>query len=542
MDWQTLEEALRTPSRATKQDVSRETALREHFGDEEFAYLRKLADRAARYRAHPKLGTVIVVNGIMGADLTVDDGDDQDLVWLSYGRLILGRVGDLKLAPDGGKEADPALAVTASGLNEDAYARLVLWLRAQWQVEPFPFDWRKDIDAASHALAAMIRTKFPDKPVHLVAHSMGGLVCRNFVRLHPAVWNAMRDASGNGGRLIMLGTPNYGSFAIPQAITGEDPLVRLLAAVDLTHDRNEILEILNTFVGSYQMLPSPSKLTGPLQALYQRATWDRFPVSEPHLKRALAFHQDLDAPGAIDPDRMAYIAGANQETLTDLKILGPGQFDYVTTYDGDGRVPHALGLLKGVPAYYVEESHGDLPGNEDVLKAVEDLLQRGSTSQLPDQPPVRRAVSRAYSRWRAQIEDETVARQLRTIARQANQHNATPAEIRFAERTIIQTVMGMDRGKRTLRKPDGAPARMPPDETIPLTLRIVLGDITRVQAPTVVVGHYKGMLPVENRAEGQLDRALRGWISKATLHGMVGSDLGELFFIPAPKEIGRAHV
>lgn len=534
LDGETLEHLLRTPSRGMKQDVSRETALREHFGEEEFAYLRKLADRAARFRGQPKFGTVVVVNGIMGADLTVDDGDDQDLVWLSYGRLILGRVGQLRLAADGAAEADASLKVSATGLNEDAYARLLLWLRAHWRVEAFPYDWRKDIDTASHALAGLIKSKFADQPVNLVAHSMGGLVCRNFIRLHPGIWKAMRDAEGNGGRLIMLGTPNYGSFAITKAMTGEDTLVRLLAAVDLTHDQNEIIEILNTFVGSYQLLPAPHKLPGSLQALYQRATWDRFPLSEQHLKRAMAFHQDLETPVTIDPDRMTYIAGANQETLKDLKILGPGKFDYATTLDGDGRVPHDLGLLKGVPTYYVEESHGDLPGNEDVMTAIEDLLLRGKTSQLPDHPPAPRAVNRAYTKWRTQLEEEVLAGQLRTIAKQAQQRNATPAEIRFAERTIAQAVMGMDRHKRALRKPDGS-AQMPRPETIPLAIRVILGDITRVKAPLVVVGHYKGMLPVANRAEGQLDKALNSWISQATLHGMVGSDLGELFFIPVPK-------
>jgi len=31
-----------------------------------------------------------------------------------------------------------------------------------------------------------------------------------------------------GGRLIMLGTPNYGSFAIPPVLTGTDQMIELL--------------------------------------------------------------------------------------------------------------------------------------------------------------------------------------------------------------------------------------------------------------------------------------------------------------------------
>ncbi|MGZ3316904.1 MAG: esterase/lipase family protein, partial [Isosphaeraceae bacterium] len=54
-----------------------------------------------------------------------------------------------------------------------------------------------------------------DAPVHLVAHAMGGLVCRTFIKRHPDRWKTMWDAERNGergGRLVMLGTPNHGSY------------------------------------------------------------------------------------------------------------------------------------------------------------------------------------------------------------------------------------------------------------------------------------------------------------------------------------------
>jgi alpha-beta hydrolase superfamily lysophospholipase len=51
-------------------------------------------------------------------------------------------------------------------------------------VQPFAFDWRKDIDVSSKALPDFIVDKFQDEPVHLLAHSMGGLVSRNFIRSH----------------------------------------------------------------------------------------------------------------------------------------------------------------------------------------------------------------------------------------------------------------------------------------------------------------------------------------------------------------------
>jgi hypothetical protein len=50
MDWETLEDRLQASNRGTKRAVSGERPLREYFGDEEFKYLRKLADHVKQVR------------------------------------------------------------------------------------------------------------------------------------------------------------------------------------------------------------------------------------------------------------------------------------------------------------------------------------------------------------------------------------------------------------------------------------------------------------------------------------------------------------
>ena len=65
---------------------------------------------------------------------------------------------------------------------------------------------------------------------------------------------------------------------------------------------------------------------------------------------------------------------------------------------------------------------------------------------------------------------------------------------------------------------------------VQLRIQMVRGDITLVEAPVVVVGHYKGVAPI--KAVGALDRAMGHWISQAGERGMIGGNLGELFFIP----------
>ena len=89
----------------------------------------------------------------------------------------------------------------------------------------------------------------------------------------------------------------------------------------------------------------------------------------------------------IDPDRLLYVAGYDQDTPVAVQIQAPGRFTYQITTDGDGRVPHALGLLEGVETFWVRESHGGLPKNPNVLAAVHDLLQAGATTALESSKP-----------------------------------------------------------------------------------------------------------------------------------------------------------
>jgi len=530
LGWDAFEARLQTAARSPTRAASGDRALREYFGDDEYQYLQRLAEQATLMRSRaPALGNVVLLPGIMGSSLTtLDGGGDEDLIWIHLLRLATGQIGRLQLTPDGAGEANPALQVKATDIDKRSYARAILWLRAHWNVQPFAYDWRKDIDQAAHALAAFIRDRFGEQPVHLLAHSMGGLVARNFIRLHRELWEQMRQGDqSRGGRLIMLGTPNFGSFAIPQALTGVESLVRLLAAADLQHNLSELLAILNTFVGTYQLLPAPSKLPVPVQAIYRQQTWGSFPVSQVHLERAFQFHSDLGSAETVDPQRMIYIAGSGQETVAGLTILAPGEFDYLITHDGDGRVPHALGLLKDVPTYYVEASHGDLLRSEAVLAALDELLEHGRTASLAEHAPIARVVYADGMRWRRSIGEQHLSNEVEAIARRSTQDQASPDEVRIAEETIMRAIMGQSQPPKQLTRLEESKARSQEHRRVRLRLEVVLGDITHIPAPVVVVGHYKGIPPVQ-----AVDAGLDFWISRANARGMIGAELGEVFFVP----------
>lgn len=536
MEWEDFEESLAAVPRGGKSASRIERNLEEYFGKEEYDSLQKLATHARSMRSRaPVLGNVVFLHGIMGSNLiTVEKDGDEDLVWVNLLRLAAGQMERLKLSPDGSHDDDPKFTVKPSTLDKRTYARAILWLRARWNVHPFAYDWRKDVDLSSADLAERIREKFGDEPVHLVAHSMGGLVSRNFIRLHRDLWDKMAGSDGRkGGRLIMLGTPNFGSFVIPQTLTGVENMVRLLAAADLRDSLEEILEIIDTFVGCYQMLPAPNKIPLSCQVMYRKESWGDFPVSEDHLSRAFQFHTDLERAETVDPERMVYIAGCNRETLAGLKLVAPGEFDYTITHEGDGRVPHELGLLADVPTYYIDESHGDLPRNEKVLAAVDELLESGNTSVLPDRPIISRVIRAPGAIWRRPIGEQRAGDAVRDIAVRAARKEASPGELRFAEESITRAIMGQDQpaGKE---KPSQE-GRKPPrgKRALPLHMEVVRGDVTQIRSPILVIGHYKGVAPVS--AEGAIDKAMGYWITRAGQQGMIGADLGELFFIPVTR-------
>ena len=540
MEWDEFEAQLSRSARGGKSRAVSDQALSDHFGPEKLERLQRLADRvrSARHKREPLRGNIIFIPGIMGSELAVTDDGDDDVVWVSFLKLIWGGINKLRLAKDGVQEADSTLRVRPSGLDKDSYAETILWLKAYWNVEPFAYDWRKDLDQAAEGLKSLVETKFKDQPVHLVGHSMGGLVSRNFIRLYPKVWKAMSEPKKvQGGRLIMLGTPNYGSYAIVQAMIAKDKLVKWLAAADLRHDLDEVLNVLNGFVGSYQLLPSPAKLPPSEQGLYDRVAWGGYPIVPAHLQRARKFHADLDTAATTDPERMTYIAGCNRETLTGVTINGPGLFEFGTTLKGDGRVTHALGLLPGVSTYYVDEIHGDLQKHEQVLEGIDEILRTGKTGALAIEPVAARAVRSVTSARVRAVQDREDAEQIRQIAEETKANRSSAAERRRAEELLRQAIMAQAppvsravTDSAQAKTSGGRMKKRPAEAPISLNIEVVHGDIRDIKVPAVVAGHYRGVPPV--RAVGALDQALEFWISKAVKRGMIGGGLGEVFLIP----------
>lgn len=134
-------------------------------------------------------------------------------------------------------------------LFEMFYGKLCDHLEATHEVERFAYDWRQPIEVEAKRLGErlekiLVLTEATNQPVRLLAHSMGGLVCRAMIALAPKVWE--RIMAHPSARFIMLGTPNRGSHLLVQHLIGKAGTTRTLAKLDQRHDLQDILDVAAT--------------------------------------------------------------------------------------------------------------------------------------------------------------------------------------------------------------------------------------------------------------------------------------------------------
>ena len=332
--------------------------------------------RSMQTRAGADQPIVFVLPGIMGSHLNIGDR----AVWLRYLALLRGGLGDLA-------DVD-AVKVRPVALVGDGYRELCEFLQDSHEVIPFAYDWRRSVTDAARLLAvevenALRRTR---QPVRIVAHSMGGLVVRAMIAARPDLWDRMCER--DGARLVMLGTPNRGSHDIVEALLGTAATVQQLALLDLAHDTTEIVNIVARFPGVLELLPNNGRLLRniPMATVPDQRNGSAVP-DEALLAAARQTHDSLAEHLSLFPhsDRVHYVAGTSPRTVTGVEIVH-GRVVLECTTEGDGRVTHESGRLPGVRTWYIEVAHGDLAAHEPGFRALQEVLETGTTSQSVDRP------------------------------------------------------------------------------------------------------------------------------------------------------------
>ncbi|MFD3882621.1 alpha/beta fold hydrolase [Streptomyces microflavus] len=376
-------------------------ALRRFLGTRAYTELIELAGPPPQEHLSISDGSsLIFVPGVMGSVL-VSRGI-SGVWWLDVKNRR--RIDSLALAPDGLSDVHPSFKITPAALDM-TYEGFMVAAAAHRDHDPhgFPYDWRKPLATSAdelHQAVLAISTAAPGKPVHIVAHSMGGLVARTALMRHPELWNHI-------GKVVFIGTPHYGSPAIAgylkNHLWGYDllALLGLYLSRDTFRSLTGVLSLLPAPAGTY---PSSAHRPG---ALYDHpcANFDLYDANAWHLKLppaqllqlqsrlddASQSHQNLHLwHAALDQglrDRMAIIAGAGFKTLFRLAYKKSEshhwhQMDRITRRqpesahrDGDGRVPLASATLSSVAEIrYINGEHGSLPNLPDVQRDVWNFL------------------------------------------------------------------------------------------------------------------------------------------------------------------------
>lgn len=334
-----------------------------YFGAREHAELARLARKAARTSSVPDT-RVLVVPGIMGSQLGMRRQRPlpDDILWVDPIDIELGRLSSLRLPG--------AAPVISLGAVLYSYLRVKLHLRAAGLATTlYDYDWRLGIDELGRGLADRVRADVAGA-VMIVAHSMGGLVSRAALALP-----GMEKVS----RVVLLGTPNFGSFAPVQALRGTYAVVRKIARLVRTSSAEMMAaEVFTTFPSLYHMLPVADRNGGP--NLLLPGEW---PESDPRPNPTLLGTTRAVRDSLAPPDeRFATIVGVGHETVTAV-ARRKDEFEYTITRRGDGTVPSVSAELPGALNYYAQVAHSDLTRDPVVAAAVVDLLRKGRTRRLP---------------------------------------------------------------------------------------------------------------------------------------------------------------
>jgi len=384
-------------------------------------------------REDPYRNPIIVIPGLMGSKLM--NQETGDLVWGAFGpaqvnpntatgarQLALPmqkgkRLDELsdRVAPSGALDR-VVLNVMGFPLELNAYYNILRTLgvggyrdkdwdekgvvdygEAHYTCFQFAYDWRRDIVESAKELDRLIQEKsryvqeetqkrFGIQLDHvkfdIVAHSMGGLVARYYLRYGTADLPAdgsLPELTWAGAKhvdhLVMIGTPNGGSTTtLLHLIEGDRP------AILFPHYP---AAVLGTLPSIYQLLPRNrhqpllDENKNPVADLFDPALWqknhwglaateqeevlamllpdvadpaERKRIALDHQKKALErarqFTQALDVPARPPPDlRLLLIAGDAEETAQTLQWDGEGKLAVIKTGPGDGTVLRSSALL-----------------------------------------------------------------------------------------------------------------------------------------------------------------------------------------------------
>jgi pimeloyl-ACP methyl ester carboxylesterase len=355
--------------------------------------------------AGPK--NIIFAPGVMGS--TLQSNGLGGVWWLDIVRAR-DKLDQLRLSDDGKGDIDEDAEIVPGTVDVSygPFCKALATSKYFGGSVLFPYDWRKSMHASAGALLEAILKTYNDygEQVHLVGHSMGGLIIRTALMIHgKELWPKV-------GRIVFIGTPHYGSPAIAGYLKNHLWGWEQIAILGMFLSR----ETFRSLRGVLSLLPAPAGVYPGTRSsedhlcanfdMYDAKAWKLGldAAATVRLQNILdevrKFYADLSTWHASllqnYKDRMLMIAGVGQETLFRLEFdkafWGLWQHTKKITErdscepnrDGDGAVPLASAQLEDVTTRYVKGQHGGLPNIPAVAQEVlawltEDKLRLAET-------------------------------------------------------------------------------------------------------------------------------------------------------------------
>ena len=490
--------------------------------------LRAARRGAAQGKLAAELPAVFVLPGILGSHLKAG----EKRIWLSL-RLI-GGLKRLAYLPGG---ADQVLPDGPIGM---IYDDLIEHLAATHEVIPFAFDWRRPIEEEAQRLAVAVEAALDARnesgqPVRLMAHSMGGVVARTMQLERPKTWARMM--ARDGARLVMLGTPNGGSWAPMQVLSGDDTFGNALSAFGSPLRDRQARQLMAAMPGFLQL---QAGLLDDSLGLDRAETWARIAADDLKRVQDANWWHSQARDGAMDPtyewglppqdvltraktlrqrldaqrdttlpafaDQMLLVTGHAKFTPDGFE-LGQEGFAYLNAIDGgDGRVPLTSALLPGVKTWTLDCEHGSLPDAEGAFDAFVELLVRGDTTLL--QRLARPGAARGTRAGQPGATGAAAVAHVRSRPSRGR-HLPVPAE-------SLRSVFDVPAASASAASPEA------PSGTA-LQVTVMNGNLGFVRQP-LMVGHYRSS--VLTGTERAMDRMVDGAMTASLSTGLYPDPLG----------------
>ena len=468
--------------------------------------------------ARPRVGNanerpaVFVLPGILGSHLKVDG----QRIWLSL--RFLNNLGKLKW------DQDPkALGlVRPDGPVGMTYDDLVDRLADTHDVIRFGFDWRRPLEDEARRLAdeiddALASRVVTQRPVRIVAHSMGGLLVRTLRLERPETWKRMLDREG--ARVLMLGAPNDGSWAPMQVLSGDDTFGNMLTAFGSLFDNQGTRQTIAEMPGLMQL---QAGLLDPSLGLDKEAGWSRLAqadldVVNARIANGTWWHKDplqrdlhkWGAPTQAALDR----AVALRKRLDEQRDLGPDASKVLmvvgeapTTAGGspDDRERRRLcGRRGGRPCHPRKRASVRRRGLESRRGPRQSRQREGRLRRLCRTPDPRghHTARTPHGRGRDRARDARGRRHFRRDPERPSR-TARGAEPPAAQQDVFAVVGDVGPAPERAR---GAPR---------LRISVVNGNLRFVREP-LLLGHYQS-LKLTAGSEAEIDRLI-GQVMSASL-------------------------